>query len=569
MRSTTRNPSTTEVADKERESALGTLSGAMQEAGFLPFVAAQWILLRARPRFLPNATRRAYPPGVLKDQILCEKYKIVRRLGQGGMGTVYEATDLEKNILVAIKLITSVEIRDEVVTRFWREAEAASSINSPHIVKVWETGTEPNNNMPYMVMERLEGEDISGALKRTKMLPVNVTLRLCAQAAMGLARAHEMGIVHRDIKPANLFLAQTAPGEYTLKILDFGIAKVTQDAGQDADEGALTRTGSMLGSPHYMSPEQAQGLRTVDHRTDIWSLGVVMYKMLTGRTPHSGVDALGQVILAICSKPARPITELAPWVTPQLSSLIHRCLQIDPARRFQSMQELYMALSPMLGRSRMVHIDSVRPMADEEKAPVAPMPSAMPNTPPTVAGGLPLPISQQPTASALRPPSAPFAAKATVVTEQRVQAPPKEVNDIQRMKRLVLFGGLGLGLCASAGGAWALRHPPTPPAEIDTRKPSVVPVVPKPSTPVVVDPVQAGDPVAAAGDSVKASVRISPPNATAELNGAAATLVDGQLVITGPPFSHHRVVLQASGKTTEADILLTANGAVPPALRVP
>ena len=298
---------------------------------------------------------------MLKDQILCGKYKIVRRLGQGGMGTVYEATDLEKNILVAIKLITSVEIRDEVVTRFWREAEAASSINSPHIVKVWETGTEQENNMPYMVMERLEGEDISGALKRTKMLPVDVTLRLVAQAAMGLARAHETGIVHRDIKPANLFLAVTAPGECTLKILDFGIAKVTQDASQEADEGALTRTGSMLGSPHYMSPEQAQGLRTVDHRTDIWSLGVVLYKMLTGRTPHSGVDALGQVILAICSKPARPITELAPWISPQLSSVIHRCLQIDPARRFQSMQELYMALSPMLGRSRLVHIDSVRP----------------------------------------------------------------------------------------------------------------------------------------------------------------------------------------------------------------
>ena len=474
------------------------------------------------------------------------------------MGTVYEATDLEKNILVAIKLITSVEIRDEVVTRFWREAEAASSINSPHIVKVWETGTEQENNMPYMVMERLEGEDISGALKRTKMLPVDVTLRLVAQAAMGLARAHETGIVHRDIKPANLFLAVTAPGECTLKILDFGIAKVTQDASQEADEGALTRTGSMLGSPHYMSPEQAQGLRTVDHRTDIWSLGVVLYKMLTGRTPHSGVDALGQVILAICSKPARPITELAPWISPQLSSVIHRCLQIDPARRFQSMQELYMALSPMLGRSRLVHIDSVRPMSDDERAPVA---VAIP-PPPSTMQALPQPSSAQPTAAALPSFGDAQQAKRTSNKPTVLKQSSSPVGAPSGMRLMVVIGGVALSMCATLGAVWAVRHPPEP-REPPTVRP-VAAVAPHLTTSVDSAPM----PASASSDDVSVALHIFPSDATAELNGVSTPVQNGVIYVKGLPFSHHRIILHAAGKTLEADVLLTANGAVPPSLSV-
>lgn len=474
------------------------------------------------------------------------------------MGTVYEALELEKNRLVAVKLITSVEIREEVVTRFWREAEAASSIDSPHIVKVWETGTEPTNNMPYMVMERLEGEDISSALKRSKMLPIDVALRLTAQAAMGLARAHEKGIVHRDIKPANLFLAITAPGEYTVKILDFGIAKVKMDTGQETEEGALTRTGSMLGSPHYMSPEQAQGLRTVDERTDIWSLGVVMYKMITGKTPHSGVDALGQVILSICSKPARPITELAPWVSPALSSVIHRCLQIDAARRFQSMQELYMALSPLLGRSRIVHIASIRPISDDEKAAsvvIPPTPST-PMVPPAPAA--PASVQQAVTSPNLPPPKMPPESRKTVMSQHRIETAAEK--DSKRMRQLVIAGGIGLGLCASAGAAWAVNH-----------KPADAEVVAKPPRPEATPPatvVDASETQVEAADTVSASIHIVPADAEVELDGKPAQLSEGKLLLRGQPLSHHRVLVKAFGKVIDEDVFLTANGAVPAMLTV-
>ena len=225
---------------------------------------------------------------MLIDHVIAGKYRITELIGQGGMGTVFEAVHSGTGSRVAIKLIVSKDIKEEVFVRFQREARAAGTIDSRHIVRVFDMGTDEASGSPYMVMERLFGEDLSQLMRRTGPLSPTMSCALIAQAALGLAKAHESGIVHRDIKPANLFLHDGEQGEVVMKILDFGIAKVLMDVMQRSEEGGLTRTGSMLGSPHYMSPEQAQGLRTIDQRSDIWSLGVVLYKTLTGQTPHAG-----------------------------------------------------------------------------------------------------------------------------------------------------------------------------------------------------------------------------------------------------------------------------------------
>lgn len=319
--------------------------------------------------------------GVKVDQIIADKYRITQLIGQGGMGTVFEAVHTGTGGRVAIKLIASQDLKSEFVERFQREARAAGAVDSQHIVRVLDTGIDGGSGMPYMAMERMYGEDLGQVLRRTGPLPPDVSLRILAQACLGLAKAHEVGVVHRDIKPANLFLANGDSGDVVVKLIDFGIAKVKLDQMAQAEDG-LTRTGSMLGSPHYMSPEQAQGLKTVDQRTDIWSLGVVLYKMLTGRTPHTG-EALGQVILAICSQPATPIQEVAPWVPSDIAEVVHQCLQIDPAKRYQSATDLYNAMRPLVASVRVVNRESLSPLPPELKSQVAEAmakPAAEPHT---------------------------------------------------------------------------------------------------------------------------------------------------------------------------------------------
>ncbi len=306
-----------------------------------------------------------------RGQIFAGKYQIVGPLGKGGMGTVHEAIHLASGQRVALKLITGVEINDEVLLRFIREAESAERINSPNVVRIYDLGSDLDTGIPYMVMEKLSGSDISHLLRGLGPLPPNTAAKIAAQACAGLAQAHDQGIVHRDIKPGNLFVATSEnPDECVVKVLDFGIAKLTEDASQDKEE--LTQTGSVLGSPHYMSPEQAQGLKTIDARSDIWSLGVVLYKMLCGKAPHADYESLGQIILAICSKPAPPVQSLAPWIPPELSAIVDRCLQIDPNDRYASAREFEDALIRYLGPDRKLYTDDLRSVNDVDRMYVAP-----------------------------------------------------------------------------------------------------------------------------------------------------------------------------------------------------
>ncbi|MBX3217549.1 MAG: protein kinase [Labilithrix sp.] len=279
-------------------------------------------------------------------QVIDGKYAVVRLLGKGGMGAVYEARHLGTSRRVAVKLIVSEALakEPEVVTRFQREARASGAVDSQHVVQVLDTGVDPATDSPYMVMEYLAGEDLFALVGRVGPLPPDLVVRVVAQACLGLQRAHDAGIIHRDIKSANLYLARRERGEIVVKVLDFGIAKVRADPLSAQENHHLTRTGSMLGSPLYMSPEQARGAKTLDGRADVWSMGVAMYEALAGTTPNGHCETLGDLILGICAEDARPITDKAPWVPGDVAAVVHKALSRDADERFSSAEEMHAAL---------------------------------------------------------------------------------------------------------------------------------------------------------------------------------------------------------------------------------
>ena len=286
----------------------------------------------------------------MEGRILAQKYELVRLLGQGGMGAVYEARNhLGKRF--AVKLLLKPEFSQDqaLVTRFFREAKASAAIESEHVVEVFDTGEDPETRFPFIVMELLRGEDLEHTIQRVGALHTVGAARIIFQAAEGLRKAHEHGIVHRDIKPANIFMTMRDSGDALVKILDFGIAKQAMEALQAGQDQGLTKTGSMLGTPLYMSPEQAQGLRTVDGRSDIWSLAMCLYESLSGRTPWGDVETLGQLILSICSRDVTPLQELAPWVPPELAIVVHKALQRDVNQRTASAHQLMEELRPFCG----------------------------------------------------------------------------------------------------------------------------------------------------------------------------------------------------------------------------
>ena len=313
-------------------------------------------------------------------QVIGGKYEIVKLLGEGGMGAVYEARVTEgaeafENGRCAVKLINDEAVaRDEVlITRFKREAQAAQKVHSPHIVEIHDAGHDDATGHPFMVMEMLQGENALQVLDRIGPMPPQLAVRVGIQTCRGLAEAHEAGVVHRDIKPANLFLCQDGPDIVTVKLLDFGVAKFKMDQASESDNESLTRTGSMLGSPMYMSPEQARGLKTIDHRADIWSMGIVMHQLLSGRVPHQDIDGLGELIITICSETPPLVSEQAPWVSTKLAEVIGSALQLSSDDRFQTAREMAEALEACLDDSTddgwKIGASLVAPLSDADKQP--------------------------------------------------------------------------------------------------------------------------------------------------------------------------------------------------------
>jgi serine/threonine protein kinase len=274
----------------------------------------------------------------LVGRTIADKYRIKRLLGTGGMGAVFEGEHVEIGKRVAVKVINAAHAgSEEVAERFRREARAASKVESENIVHVFDVGRDPRVGL-YMVMEFLVGEDLAMRLERDKRLAPDIAVPIALQAARGLARAHAAGVIHRDLKPANLFLTEREDGSTLVKVVDFGISKLTDDARSprtsDAPRAALTRAGVVMGTAQYMSPEQAQGC-PVDLRTDVWSLGAVLYEALAGRSAFPEMATYEQTIIQIVTKRPTPLAEIAPWVSPELSKLVGEAMTPELDKRLR------------------------------------------------------------------------------------------------------------------------------------------------------------------------------------------------------------------------------------------
>ncbi|HSQ63195.1 MAG TPA: protein kinase [Polyangiaceae bacterium] len=274
-------------------------------------------------------------------QLLAGKYRVDRVLGAGGMGVVVAATHEQLDQRVAIKFLLPEALANaEVVARFSREARAAVKIQSEHVARVIDVGTL-ESGAPYIVMEYLEGVDLAHRIAADGRLPVEEAARYLLQACEALAEAHAAGIVHRDLKPANLFLARRADKTSMVKVLDFGISKSTV-----AGTGGITSTQAVMGSPFYMSPEQLMSAKHVDHRSDIWSLGIVLYEALVGTPPYQA-DTMPEIVARILQAPPPRLHDQRPDAPAGVDAILARCLAKDPNDRFRDVAELARALAPL------------------------------------------------------------------------------------------------------------------------------------------------------------------------------------------------------------------------------
>jgi serine/threonine protein kinase len=279
-------------------------------------------------------------------------YRIGQLLGEGGMGSVHAAVHLASGTHVALKSMKpAAAANEDFRRRFRREARAAMAVRHPNVVAIHEVFEE--EGLPFIAMEYLAGESLEQRLTKFGALPLRSAARILVRVTSAVGTAHAMGIVHRDLKPANVFLV--GGGENPLvKVLDFGVAKLTAMDGIAAKTAALTRTGELMGSPFYMSPEQAFGKKAIDQRTDIWSLGIILYRMLSGVLP-TRADGFGEVFLMVVHGELRPLRELVPGLPPDVDRLVTSMLQKSPDDRPWDLREAQRIL--------LSHVDSTTPAA--------------------------------------------------------------------------------------------------------------------------------------------------------------------------------------------------------------
>jgi eukaryotic-like serine/threonine-protein kinase len=293
------------------------------------------------------------------DPVSADRFRVDAVLGEGGMGSVFAAHDLNLDRPVAIKRLHGHLLRDEAIARFFREARVMARLSSEHTVRVYELG-EDAEGAPYIVMERVWGRGLSELVAARGPLPLDEAIDYLRQACLALEEAHAYGIVHRDVKPSNILVQEDAERGPRVKVVDFGVAKACPRS--DEDRSGLTSITALLGTPEYMAPEQLYAARDVDARADIWGLGATLYFMLVGEPPFTAPD-LAQLLHRIQYAPAPLLRARRPEVPAYVEAVIQRCLHRDPAGRYRSASDVARALTPL-------HAGGLPSLVAEESGPL-------------------------------------------------------------------------------------------------------------------------------------------------------------------------------------------------------
>jgi eukaryotic-like serine/threonine-protein kinase len=421
---------------------------------------------------LDSVEKDIAPPGLVAG-----KYRLTTLIGRGGMGSVWEGTHTTLGTQVAVKFIDSQYAESpEARNRFESEARAAARLRSKHVVEVYDHGVT-DDGRPFIVMEYLRGEPLDTRLDRVGRLPAKETARLVMQVCRALSKAHAAGIVHRDLKPENVFLVwDDEDGADVAKVVDFGIAKFTDSS---LGNSSATRTGSVLGTPYYMSPEQARGLRSVDHRSDLWSVGVIAYRCIVGVLPFEG-EAVGDLLVKLCTAPLPIPSQIAADVPPGFDAWFAKALARDPAERFSSANELAESLGAVCGVAvRGAYTTGDIPIPSFASGPMGAPGGRMPT--PAV-----LPVTPYPSADGTGPHFAVNRVAGAVSTLQMAtgapttQTPPPNSSKstgtiIAAAAAAVVVLGIGVGVLVKSiggGGSAALPRPAEPVASVVEAGPS-------------------------------------------------------------------------------------------------
>jgi eukaryotic-like serine/threonine-protein kinase len=470
-----------------------------------------------------------------RGKVIAGRYRLDRVLAQGGMGSVWVGHHLQLDVPVAVKFMAPYFAASaEARARFEREAKASAQLRIANAVQVYDFGIE--DGTPFITMELLDGEDLHARLDREKRLTPAATLVILNQVCIGLRRAHDVGLVHRDLKPANIFLSRQGREEVA-KILDFGIAKAPEPAAGAGGAGA-TKTGTLLGTPHYMSPEQVRSTSKVDLRSDLWALGVIAFRCVTGQLPFPG-DEMGEVLIDVCTKAIPVPSHIAPDLPPELDRFFERALMRDPAQRFQDADELADAFAdaqePVTMLARGEAIDTARRTA---------LASAARPPEPVSSGALPsvaaVSAASFPSVSAASPAGLPAVGTLAPAAQTQGGSPldPTVRHDRERRTGILLAcaGMLALGAAVALviftmsgrGSDPRLHATGEPPAvssgEPQTASPSAAVAAPPATDGAVASSSASSTATSSAGPSATPSVRAT---ATARPRGPAITRPQG------------------------------------------